>query len=93
MQRKQQSEERTEMCVDHITPRYKSTEFNIATCLTCLLFSSKQASRMMVEKNNVLSLHLEHNQVTGIKATHIQKGHAKLLTISLVKTSKWTGEY
>lgn len=84
------------MCVDPIIPRYRPTEFNIATCLTCFLFSSKQASRMMAEKNIVCSLHLEHNLVTDIKATLIQKGNgvnAKLLTIGQVKTSKWTGEY
>lgn len=65
------------MCVDHTTPRYSPTEFNIATCLTCFLSFPKQAFRMMVEKNNVLSLHLKHNQVTVIKATHVQKGNGR----------------
>ena len=30
---------------------------------------------MMVEHNNILSQHAEHNQVTEIKATHIQKSN------------------
>lgn len=62
------------MCVDHTTRGIGPLNLT-SQRLTYFLSSPKQAPRMMVEQNNILSRHAKHNQVTEIKATYIPKSN------------------